>query len=171
MPATIRPCSGPGIFMCCFANLAHVDWRRRGGSFAEASVYGRNAWNKRTKEQPRTEIEGKIVSLTSLISSLHQEEDSCHVSQLKREGKRRSNPLGKVIRTRRFCDFRELSPYGCLTAPSYSPRLKPPRLTVDIIRITGLVKWNRLSGILAALTPAIAKMYSVYYDEDGQCPS
>src|SRR5580658_9106077 len=65
MPATIRPCSGPGIFMCCFANLAHVDWRRRGGSFAEASVYGRNAWNKRTKEQPRTEIEGKIVSLTS----------------------------------------------------------------------------------------------------------
>jgi hypothetical protein len=75
--------------MCCFANLAHVDWRRRGGSFAEASVYGRNAWNKRTKEQPRTEIEGKIVSLTlpHLISSLHQEEDSCHVSQLKRERK------------------------------------------------------------------------------------
>jgi hypothetical protein len=73
--------------MCCFANLAHVDWRRRGGSFAEASVYGRNAWNKRTKEHLRTEIEGKIVSLTSRISSLHQEEDSCHVSKLKRERK------------------------------------------------------------------------------------
>src|SRR5260370_34847601 len=31
---------GPGVFMCCLANLRQVDWRRRGGPFAEASEPG-----------------------------------------------------------------------------------------------------------------------------------